>query len=232
VLEEFAMEETIVLARDVDGFLAQKVITLPDNVKPKRYRQDFRIRFCEGLLSRRVLIVEGATEASAFPAVCRLLAEFEPETYSSLEALGICVVDAGGETDIPRIAQLFKNLGKRTFALCDRQDDCSKNLIEGQVETLFMHDEKGFENMVLKGATEESLKEFSNQLYWPPHLAKKYPNPIENIVPALQEYFIWAKGSWGIADFLSQRKNVAEMPKWLQDTALKLKEACASAPVI
>ena len=228
VLEEFAIEETVVLARDSKGILTQQSIVLPDNVKPKRYRQDFRIRFCEGLLARRVLIVEGATEASAFPAACRLLAELKPDTYSSLEALGICVVDAGGETDIPGMAQLFKKLGKQTFALCDKQDDANKQLIEDQVEQLFMHNEKGFENMVLKGATEESLKVFCKQLCWPSHLAQKFPNPEDNICCALQEYFIWAKGCWGIADFLSQR-SLDEVPEWIRNTAIELKNACTTA---
>ena len=74
VLEEFAIDETVVLARDADGNLARRAIVLPDNVKSKRYRQEFRTRFCEGLLARRILVAEGATEASAFPVVCRRLA--------------------------------------------------------------------------------------------------------------------------------------------------------------
>ncbi|QQG67003.1 ATP-dependent nuclease [Desulfobulbus oligotrophicus] len=228
VLEEFTIKETVVLSRDSEGLLTQQSIVLPENVKPKRYRQDFRIRFCEGLLARRVLIVEGATEASAFPAACRLLAELEPDTYSSLEALGVCVVDAGGETDIPGVAQLFKKLGKQTFALCDKQGETNKKLIEEHVEQLFMHDEKGFENMVLKGATEESLKAFCKQLCWPQHLTQRFPDPENNVCCALQEYFIWAKGCWGIADFLSQR-SLDEIPEWIRNTAIELKNACAPA---
>jgi putative ATP-dependent endonuclease of OLD family len=117
VLEEFAVEETVVLGRDGDGVLEQKAITLPDNVKLKRYRQQFRTRFCEGLLARRVLVAEGATETSAFPVACRRLAELRADTYASLEALGVCIVDAGGETDIPGMAKLYRDLGKRTFDL-------------------------------------------------------------------------------------------------------------------
>ena len=228
VLEEFALEETVVLTRDSEGVLSQQAIVLPDNVKLKRYRQDFRIRFCEGLLARRVLVVEGATEASAFPAACRLLAELEPSTYSSLEALGICVVDAGGETEIPSVAQLFKDLGKQTFALCDKQKDSNKDLIEAQVEQLFMHSEVGFENMVLKGATEASLKAFGGKLCWPPHLVQKYPALENNIKDALLEYFRWTKGCWGIADFLSQVNTVTEVPEWIRRTAIELKTACSS----
>ena len=169
VLEEFDIEETIVLGRSEAGLLWQRNIVLPDNVKPKRYRQEFRTRFCEGLLARRILIAEGATEASAFPVACRRLAELNPDTYSSLEALGICTIDAGSESNIPGMANLYRELGKRTFAICDKQDDGNKALIEAQVELLLMHEEKGIEDMVLKGTTETSLKRFAKLIDWPQH---------------------------------------------------------------
>lgn len=229
VLEEFASEDTIVLGRDSEGILDRKSITLPDNVKLKRYRQEFRTRFCEGLLARRVLIAEGATEASAFPVACRRLAEIKPDIYSSLEALGICTVDAGGEGDIPGMAQLYRELGKRTFAICDKQGDDSKALIEAQVELLLMHEESGFENLVLKGTLEEALKRFAKFIEWPQHLKTKYPDPELQAAAALSDYFLWSKGSWGIADFLAQCDE-AEIPEWLRKACVKLREACTPAP--
>ncbi len=229
VLEEFHIEETVVLERNADGVLARKTITLPDNVKRKRYRQEFRTRFCEGLLARRVLIAEGATEASAFPVACRRLAELKPDTYSSLEALGICTVDAGSEGDIPGIAKLYRELSKRSFALCDKQEDGNKALIEAQVELLLMHKEKGFEDMVLNGTTELALKRFAKLINWPQHLLQKYPDPEANAVAALADYFAWSKGKWGIADFLAQCSE-EEIPEWLRNACRKLKEACTPAP--
>ncbi len=86
VLEEFSLDETVILSRSDDGVLSQAKIALPDSVKHKRYRQEFRTRFCEGLLSRRVIIAEGATEATFFPVATRRLAELNPATYASLDA--------------------------------------------------------------------------------------------------------------------------------------------------
>ena len=229
VLEEFAIEETVVLARDSDGTLARQAIALPENVKLKRYQQEFRTRFCEGLLARRILIAEGATEASAFPVACRRLSELNPDVYSSLEALGVCTVDAGGESSIPGMAQLYRKLGKRTFAICDNQEAGNKDLIEAQVELLLMHEEKGVEAMVLKGTTEGALKRFAKVIEWPQHLAQKYSDPQAQAAAALSEYFTWSKGSWGIADFIAQCSEV-EVPEWLRDAALKLKAACIRTP--
>lgn len=229
VLEEFAVEETVVLGRDGEGVLEQKAITLPDNVKLKRYRQQFRTRFCEGLLARRVLVAEGATETSAFPVACRRLAELKPDSYASLEALGVCIVDAGGETDIPGMAKLYRDLGKRTFAICDKQGDANKDLIEAQVELLLMHEEKGFEAMVLKGTTEAALIRFAKLIDWPQDLAQKYPDPEAQASAALTDYFAKSKGNWGIADFLAQCSE-AEIPQWLRDAAVKLEDVCHPAP--
>ena len=227
VLEEFTAEETIVLARDAAGILVQKTINLPANVKLKRYRQEFRTRFCEGLLARRVLIAEGPTEYSAFPVVCRRLAELNSEKYLSLEALGICIVDADGETNIPGMAELYGNIGKRVFAICDKQGDENKALINAQVELLLMHNEKGFEDLVLRGTTEEAVKRFALLLDWPQHLQIKYPNPTECAFEAISAYFTWAKGNWGIADFLAQCSE-DEIPLWLRVAAIQLKLVCST----
>ncbi|MDD3183301.1 MAG: AAA family ATPase [Alphaproteobacteria bacterium] len=229
VLEEFSIEETIVLGRDAVGTLTQNAINLPESVKLKRYRQDFRTRFCEGLLARRVLVAEGATETSAFPVASRRLAELQPSTYSSLEALGICTIDAGSESNIPGMAKLYRELGKRTFAICDKQEAANKALIEAQVDLLLMHNEKGFENLILKGTTDAALKRFVKLIDWPPHLKTKYPDPEQQAALALGDYFSWAKGCWGIADFLAQCTE-AEIPQWLRDACVNLKRACITAP--
>jgi len=228
VLEEFETNETVVLSRNALGQLEQRTIELPDNVKPKRYRQEFRTRFCEGLLARRILIAEGPTEYTAFPVVCRRLAELDPESYQSLEALGICIVDADGEKNVPGMAKLYKALGKQTFAICDKQEETNKALIEAQVELLLTHEEKGFEDLVLKGTTDEALKRFANQLDWPQHLAQKYPDMEAHLEAALRDYFSWSKGNWGIADFLAQCSK-EEVPEWLRDAALTLKTVCTPA---
>lgn len=229
VLEEFKLEETIVLRRDEAGTLSQSAIVLPKSIKPKAYRQNFRTRFSEGLLARRILVAEGATESSAFPAVCRRLGELDPETYCSLEELGLCTVDAGGEGSIADAAKLYRELGKRVFAICDKQGDANKAAIEAEVELLLMHEEKGFEDLVLKTTTEAALKRFAEFIDWPPHLKQKYPDVNANIAEALREYFTGAKANLGIADFLVQC-SIEEVPAWLRAACLKLKEACAPAP--
>ena len=221
VLEEFGLDETVVLSRAGDGKLAQASVSLPDSVKHKRYRQEFRTRFCEGLLSRRILVAEGAAEASAFPAVARRLAELAPTKYSSLEALGICTIDAGTETQIADLGHLYRSLGKTVYGFCDKQSATDEAAINATVDELFMHSEKGLEDLVLMNTTTAALERFSDVVAWPQHLAAKHPNPKDDVVAAMSDYFRWSKGNWGIADFLAQCTE-DEIPQWLRDCCVKL----------
>jgi len=226
VLEEYDLDETVILSRDPGCILSQAKISLPSSVKHKRYRQEFRTRFCEGLLARRVLLAEGATEASAFPVAARKLAQLNPAKYSSLEALGICVIDAGSESQLSDLAGLYRGLGKKVFAVCDKQTSEAKLAIEAQVDKLFMHDKDDFEKLVLGHATDADLTLFYNVLKFPPHLVTKYaPDPKLKLREALSDYFNWSKGDWGLADYLSGCSEMA-IPPWVREVCADLKVLC------
>ncbi len=229
VLEEFSADETVVLKRNEQGVLARSPITLPESVKPKRYRQEFRTRFCEGLLARRVLIAEGATEAVAIPAVSRRLSELNPATYRSLEALGICTLDAGGGTKIADIAKFYHDLGKQVFVVCDKLDDGAKAAVEAHIDALHMHEEKGFENLVLKNTPPAALVRYCQTVEWPQHILADYPNPQQNAAAALSAYFKAKKAEGAIADFLVQCSE-GEIPQGLRELCTSLKVTCAPPP--
>jgi putative ATP-dependent endonuclease of OLD family len=57
----------------------------------------------------------------------------------------------------------------------------------------------------------------------------KYPDPKADLIASLKEYFGWAKGNWGIADFLGQCSE-AEIPSWIRDACLTLKMICDPPP--
>ncbi len=92
-----------------------------------------------------------------------------------------------------------------------------------------MHEEKGIEDLILKNTTQAALERFSDALDWPQHLSLKYPDPKANLISALKEYFGWAKGNWGIADFLGQCSE-AEIPAWIRDACVTLEALCDPPP--
>jgi putative ATP-dependent endonuclease of the OLD family len=69
VIEQFTPEQMTVMRRDQTGLLTATNVVLPENLKLKIFRDGFRTRFCEALLARRVLVVEGKTEFVAYSAV-------------------------------------------------------------------------------------------------------------------------------------------------------------------
>lgn len=225
VLEDFDLEEVVVLMRSTEGVLQQSTVDLPASVKHKRYRQEFRTRFCEGLLARRVLLAEGATEASSMPAVARRLSELDPTQYSSFEALGVCTVDAGTDSQIADLARLYRGLGKAVYAICDKQTTANQMAIEAQVAKLFMHGESDIEKLVLKNTTQVAMERFIDGVQLPTHIMTAYPNPKADAAAVLLDYFNWAKGRFGLADFLTQCAEL-EIPEWIRKTCGDLRDLC------
>ena len=159
--------------------------------------------------------------------IARHLHSLEPDTYASLEALGVTVVNAGSDSQVGPLGGLYKQLGKTVFGVCDHQDEADAFMIECQIDHLFMHEEKGFEDLVLKNTTEVAMIRFLETLDWPPHFTEKFPSPKDDPVNALSAYFGWSKGDASAAQFLAQC-NIAEIPQWLKDTCAKLKLICDS----
>lgn len=240
VLEEFAPDQVLVLTRN-EGVLTAIPASYPPAVKPKGYKAEVRKRFCEALLSRRVLIAEGRTEYDAYPAAARRLHELHPEEFRSLEALGVAIVDATTDAQVGPLGEHYKTLGKTVFAVFDLQTPEQRAAISLAVHHPFEAAEKGFENVLLKGTTDAALRRHALVLVedggWPNHLIAKTPKPDtshEDLLGAMRDFFVWGKGHGVAADFLSACTR-DEMPKFIVETLIAIQEVIdppkASEPV-
>lgn len=234
VLEEFAPEEVLVLRRD-QGELVAIPSTYPPNVKPKQYREEFRKRFAEALLARHVLLAEGRTEYDAFIVAARRLSDLGEEGYKSLEAMGVAPLDAGGESKIAPLATHFGSLGKRVFAVCDRQPEVSRASLLASGCELFESPYEGFEELLVSTTAEGALRRFAGALVegneWPSHLSKLTPYStmdLNALRAALREYLAWAKGAAGAAELLDLCTK-DEMPPFVLDTLRDLSQALEPA---
>ena len=99
---------------------------------------------------------------------------------------------------------------------------------EAQVEALYMHDERGLEDLVLAQTTAAALQRFAALVTWPPHLVQKHGDPVANAAAALPDLLAWNKGGWSLADFLAQC-TVAEVPQFLRDVCAGLRAVCQPA---
>jgi putative ATP-dependent endonuclease of OLD family len=224
VLEEFDSLQVMVLNRSKDGELTGFPATYPPAIKPKSYKGEFRRRFCEGLLSRRVLITEGRTEYDSFPACAKRLSEISPNEFKTLDALGIAIIDAETETQIAAIGGFYKKLGKEVFAVFDRQSAESLAEISANVNHTFEAQDKGFEKIILDGISIDVLKKYAEALEdsgeWPTHIT-----PPPSLCISDNDYKVSMfkvlksnKGSGEAAELLSSCKTKDEMPKYIVET--------------
>lgn len=228
VLEEFEPEQVLVLKR-AGGTLTDIPAAYPPNVKPKAYRSEFRTRFCEALLARYVLVVEGRTEFDALPAAARRLAAIAPGVYKSLENLGVAVIDAQGESNIAALGAFFRSLGKQVFAIFDKQSAENFARIVASVDHAFESQSKGFEDLVLTQTNEAALRRYAESVVvagnWPQHLTAMSPGattPLPNLQHALKSYFAYTKGGGDAGDLLAMCATVAEVPAYVRDTLLSI----------
>lgn len=242
VLEEFKPEHVLVAKREA-GLLTIVPAGFPPTVKPKKYREEFKKRYCEALLAKRVLIVEGRTEFDVFTMVARYHHELDPDLYASLEALGIAVIDAEGDAEVQKLGKFFKDLGKEVFAVFDRQSETRSAEIALHVHHIFESPELTFEKLVIDGTAEAALRRYSATILadgdWPTDLSNRRPEPtmpISDLRDVLKIYLKRAKGQGTMADLLVQ-STAEETPPFILDTLSAIKrlvegeEEAANEPV-
>jgi putative ATP-dependent endonuclease of OLD family len=202
----------------------------PASVKPKFYSQEFRVRFAEALLAKRVLVAEGETESLAYSAGGRRLAELDEGTYSSLEALGIASFNARTDSQIAVYGAFFRALGKTTFAVYDKQTDATQAAaIKAAIDHPFEAPTKTFEDLLLAETDVAALLRFGLALVadgeWPQHLATTTPAAnmsMPDLRAALKKYLSWAKARGGAADLIGQC-SIAEMSQTLKTALAAIK---------
>ena len=148
VLEEFSPDNILTITK-YNGELCAIPAGMPPAVKPKKYRDEFRKRFCESLLSRRVLITEGRTEYDVYMTAARKLQSLHPNESYAFELLGISLVNAETDTQISKLGSYYMALNKIVYAVFDKQTNDASKEIRENVNFAYEADEHGIENVVL-----------------------------------------------------------------------------------
>ena len=228
VLEEFNPSQILVLKRDKNGTLSGMYATPP--VKPKRYKEEFRKKFCEGLLARRVIIAEGRTEYDAFPACARKLSAIDSPNYKSFDALGVAIINAETDSQVAPIGEFYKKLGKEVFAVFDKQSAESLAAINAAVTHAFEAPEQGFENVIINGTPVGILRSYALSLVankdWPTHygITPAEDSTDDEIKDMVRKFLKDRKGSGEAADLLLTCGRKEDMPTFIVETIKSIKD--------
>jgi len=179
VIEQFQPEQMTVMQRDPTALLQASAVVLPPSLRLKIFRDGFRTRFCEALLARRVLVVEGKTEFVAYSTVARRAAELAPGQHKRLDSLGWVPFDAGGETNVASFAGFFRSLGKTVATIFDQQTPEAAAVIQLACDRAFEQPYAGFEDLLRAEISPAMHKWFvqwlAHQSEWPPALQNLLP---------------------------------------------------------
>ena len=229
VLEEFSPNDILTISKS-DGILIATPAGKPPAVKDKAYRQELRKRFCESLLARRVLIVEGKTEYDVYISAARKLQEIHPNKNYSFELLGIAVVNAETDSQVEALGQYYKGLKKTVYAVFDKQEATVSEKIRSIVDYPYEANEHGIENVVIKGVDASTLLSYGLEItssgIWPDFLLEKMPHDgmtVDEIQNAMFCYFKHNKGNGSLADFVCYCKEEG-MPQFIKNVIYQISE--------
>ena len=117
VIEEFALDQVLAVSRHACVLQGTVVPTM--GIKHKTLAQNRR-QLAEAVLSRGVVVAEGAAEAGLLPAASsRLEALRAGERYDPFDLTGVAVFDAQGQGNVPKWGPFFAALDKAVFAFQD-----------------------------------------------------------------------------------------------------------------
>jgi putative ATP-dependent endonuclease of the OLD family len=230
VLEEFLPSQIILIQRNQEGVVDSQSVQFPSIIKPKHYDTEFRLRFAEALLAKRILLTEGLTEATAYSAAGRKLNELASAEYSSLEAMGISIFNVMSQSSVSMYGDYFKALGKTVFAVFDKQSPNELAKITSAVMHPFESPYNGFEELLLNETDETILQEFYKNIIsqdgWPTHLLNfkaSDDNDADQLKKALGRYLRWSKGSKSSAELISLAKRETQIPQTIRAVLKKIK---------
>lgn len=224
VIEKFEPSQILVLGRDDTGILTGAEVELPD-LKLKKYREHRR-QFAEAVLSRGVIVAEGATEASLLPMVSEIMERDDAhDSYLHLDLAGVSVFDAQNDVSVPLYAPIFAAMGKRVFGIHDKPNSplatdllAKTALFDEYVEIPY----SGIEGLLATETGEAALRKFLADVQtrsdYPAQIPKASPHLDEpNLRDHVKKVLAARKGSFaGYAELLiSHCENRSELPATL-----------------
>ena len=232
IIEQFDLENVVILSRDGDTFSGAPIDTT--SVKPKTYRTQRR-QFAEAILSRAVLVLEGQTEMVAVHAVSSALEQFRGD-YSHIDLAGVTLFNAGNDREVPRYAPIFKSLGKRVYGMRDKLNapdaaDATENI--KSFDEFWESPETGIEQILVKQVPTRVMRSFLDEVVQRDDYPTSYPYVAEQVadddLAALAVKVLKARkgdafGFGYTGTLIEQCQTEDELPAFIRDALLTINE--------
>ena len=228
VIEQYEAENVVILGRDTENnFLGEPIDAKA--IKPKKYRSQRR-QFAEAILSRAVLVVEGATEIVAINAVSDALEKYH-DGYSHIDLLGVSLFNAENDREAPKFGPIFKALGKPVFGMRDTPNQKDSPDFKDNIKAFdkfWQSPELGIERILVQQVPQDVLhrflKEVSSRSDYPDN-CNYNPSLEGNELQQLTEKVLKARkgDSYGIGYakiLIDQCHNENELPKFISEALL------------
>jgi len=163
VIEQFEPTDVVILSRSAVG-LAGTPISKSD-VKTRTYKSQ-RKQFAEAILSRAVLVLEGATEIAVMHAASEVLDRVSTG-YSHIDLAGISLFDAGNDRAVPKFAPIFNALGKPVYGMRDKLNAPDAEDAEENIKSfvrMWDSPEKGIEDLLVAQIPVRILRRFLEEV--------------------------------------------------------------------
>jgi len=212
VTERFINETILVLRKKGEDEIGATCIQETESsLDPKMLRQEFRLRYAEGLISNAVLIVEGVSDAWALAEVNRILASTGATAYVDIDTLGLVIIPAATKNEIHKIGDFFRAVGIPVYAVSDQVSEDDASRIEATCSKHFHLPYKGIEDLLAKECEPRSMRSFlkmaRNREDYPRHLALPEPEDGDDAWrTAFRDVIKARKGEGYAALFLSRDK--------------------------
>ncbi|MDT0164943.1 ATP-dependent endonuclease, partial [Actinotalea sp. AC32] len=244
VIEQFEPGDIVPLHRRGDELIGSPIDATA--IKAKTYRTESR-QFAEAILSRAVLIVEGATELVVFSAASNALERLGRPGYTHIDLSGVSLFNAKNDSTVKKFAPVFKSMNKRVYGVWDRPRgtdtatavqgaDDSADLPTAAFDRFWESPETGIERVLVKQTSTAVLRRFLDDVAtredYPRSIVYTAATPDDDLESVACEVLKARKGdNWPYVELLFDKmETIDEIPRFVRDVLLAIDADLAMAP--
>jgi putative ATP-dependent endonuclease of OLD family len=222
VLERMPVEAVGRIERSSDGTVQWVPLSTARLQHVNLYTRRLRSSHAEALVGRGVIVVEGDSDRWWLTGVSRILNRktWNGRDQEALELQGIAVVSAESNSDVPRMAEFFRETGLAVVGVLDRTNDAgTMQAVQDSACPFLLLRHAGLEALLAAELPSDVLRRLLTEAPYsraplrpPAELAAMADDPVRE---AAREFLRSNKGSAGLHEWVLSLLDEASVPRTL-----------------